>query len=110
MAFSDIEDLAVDENFEIFISKSGDLAGVSGRDAFEQKIRVRITERASELIGTIEEKNIIDLLETEIERVAANMDELDSIASFSAEQSESEFNQYVVTIVYDTGQELQFNT
>lgn len=102
MNLDEVEDLAVDKNFEVFISHRGDLGTVSGRDAFEQEIRIRLTEKYQELISGLDKDNTLDVLEVEAKRVAADMEQLDSVAAFQAEFSSEDANTVIVDIVYDT--------
>lgn len=96
-------DLALDENFDVYINSEGDLASVSGRDKFEQEVIVWLTRRASEIIGEVDDDNIVDLLETYAKRVAVEMDRIDSVYAFGASRSDEDINTYEVEIIYDSG-------
>lgn len=111
MTFDDIQDLAVDENFEVFIGPTGDLAAVKGRDAFEQELIIRLTERMRNLVGetNVAKETITRLAETYAERVAASMDEIENVTTFRAEFSDEEVDTLEVEIVYDTGEILEFD-
>lgn len=102
------EDLALDRNFDVFIGPRGDLATVSGRDAFEQEVIVRITEKYTDLIGSIDRENIPSLVNVEAKRVADEMDRLESVAAFRSSFSETDTNTLEVRIIYDTGDEFAF--
>lgn len=104
-----VSDIAVDGNMEVFITPAGDLGAVRGREAFEQRLRVRLTARADELIGEYDEENIIDLLESAAQRVAANMDELEAVAYYNVDVTGDALNTFEVQIVYDSGDDLTFN-
>lgn len=110
MSFQDIEDLAVDSNFEVFIDHRGDLGSVKGRSAFNQKLVIRLTERLRNIIGTsnADKETIKELARTHAQRVANQMDELDNIASFSAAFPDDKIGVLEVTIVFDTGEPLTF--
>lgn len=110
MSFNDIEDLAVDENFDIFISHRGDIATVSGREAFEQRVRIYVTARVRPLIGEPDasKETIRELARSYAARVVSDADEIESIASFRAEFSDEQVGRLEVTIVYNTGEELTF--
>lgn len=109
MALNDVKDLAVNGQFEVYITKKGDLAAATGRDAFEQELRVRLTDRANELVGKVSEENFIDLLETQLERVAVAMEELEKLTTYTIEPSPDKVNTLEVRVVYDTGEELTFD-
>lgn len=108
MSLDTAEDIAINKSFEVFLNARGDLATVSGRQAFEQRLGIRISKRATEIIGTVDEENIPDLLETEARQVAAAMGELESVAEFNVEESDEKVNTYVVEIIYDSGDDLIF--
>lgn len=109
MPIPHVEDLAVDQNFDVFISQGGDLATVRGREAFEQKVIIRITDKYFSIIGDIDRENAKELVRVEATRVANEMDMLDSVAEFDANFSSEQPNTLEVTIVYDTGDELEFS-
>lgn len=104
----EVRDFKLDGDFDIFIDHRGDLATVSGREAFEQKLIVRIQENFTEQIGRFDKENIKDLLLLETERIAEEQDQIDRIAAFSAAFSDEKPNTVEITIVYDTGDELTF--
>lgn len=111
MTFEDVVDLRVDESFNVFINHRGDLAGVKGRAAFEQELIIRLTERMRGLIGQpdVGEDSLRELARSYAERVASEMDVLDSVASFAAEFSDEEFSTMDIELVYDTGEVLEFS-
>lgn len=105
---SDAEDLQVDSSFEVFISHRGDLAFVSGREAFEQELLVRLQERYNDIVGGLDPEQTRKLLEQEARRVAKEMDRVAEVARFSVEQDDEVANKINVTVIYDTGDELTF--
>lgn len=111
MTFNEIVDLALDENFNVSIDHTGDLATVKGRDAFEQELIIRLTERMRGLIGRADadEQTIIELARSYTRRIATEMDELDEIASFDAELSGETYSTLEIELVYDTGEVLTFD-
>lgn len=111
MTFDQIVDLAVDENFEVFINNKGDLAGVRGRAAFEQEVVIRLTDRMRDIIGepAVDEETVTKLAETYARRVATAMDQLENVSTFRAEFSDEEVDTLEVTIVYNTGEMLEFD-
>jgi hypothetical protein len=111
MTFDEIVDLALDENFNVYIDHTGDLAGVKGRTAFEQELVIRLTERMRGLIGRgdADEQTLVELARSYTRRIANEMDELDEIASFSAELSGDAYSTLEIELVYDTGGVLTFD-
>lgn len=111
MTFDDIVDLAVDGNFEVYIDHRGDLATVKGRDAFEQRLLIRLTERFQPLIGksSVEDGTIVSLAEDYIERVAQEAGEIENVAAISTELSGEQVDTLGVEVIFDTGEELTFD-
>jgi hypothetical protein len=95
-------DLALDDNFELFIDHTGDLATVSGRDEFEQRLRIRLTELYQDIISEFDKQTILSLVELEAERVADEAEEISSMPLFRTEFSETDMETLEVDIVYDT--------
>lgn len=107
MTFDDIEDLLTDKNFDLVV-RHGDFVGAKGRDAFEQKLRARVSENVIPVLGEMDKQNAIRRTELELERVAKQMDELESLAAYSAAFSEDKKGVLEVELVYDTGERLTF--
>jgi len=104
-----VGDIEFDENFEVFITKRGDLGSVVGRDRFEQDLRYRLTERYYDIIGKLGEGAIRQALKTEAERVADEMNELDRVAAFEAKFSDDQPNTMIVTVIYDDNDDFEFD-
>jgi hypothetical protein len=101
-------DLALNSDFDIYISGRGDLATVTGRAAFEQKLVVRLQENFTPIINELDKANVRDMLLLETKRVVDEMDMVDAVAAYDAQFSDEQPNTVDVTIVYDTGDELTF--
>lgn len=102
-------DIALDENFDVFINARGDLAIVEGNDQFEQEVIIRITARYHDLISELDRDAVRELVEVEARRVADEMNRLSRVAAFGAEFSDEDPNTLVVTIIYDTGEDFVFD-
>jgi hypothetical protein len=107
-SIDEVKDFKINSNYDIFISHRGDLATVSGREAFEQKLVLRLEEGFGNVINELDKQNVKDMLLLEARRVAEDMDEIDNIAAFSATFSDENPNTAEVTLVYNTGEELTF--
>lgn len=101
-------DLALDENFDVFISHRGDLATVEGRDRFEQEIIVRLTNRMGGMIGKVDDDSVKNVARIHARRVAAETNNLSAIADFEAKFSDEKPETLQITLFYDTGEELTF--
>jgi type IV secretory pathway ATPase VirB11/archaellum biosynthesis ATPase len=102
------EDLAINSSAEVFIDHRGDLASVSGRDAFEQELAIRLQEKYDDVIGDLSPAQVAKVLETEASRVAGEMDMLSNVSTFDAARDEDVPNRLNVMIVYNTGDEELF--
>lgn len=111
MAFDDIVDLKLDENFDVYVDHRGDLATVSGREAFEQRLILRLTERLGDLIGrsSVEDGTVVQLAENHIGRVAQQSDRIDNVAAYNAEFSDERPGVLEVEVIFDSGEPLTFD-
>lgn len=101
-------DIGLDENFDVVLDQRNDVPLVKGASAFEQKLRIRLTDYFLDLIGRADTQNAPSLLEIEAQRVAKELDELDGIDTIIIEESEAAPNTLEVTIFYSTGNETVF--
>lgn len=111
MSLENAEDIALDETFNVSINHRGDLETVSGRAAFEQRIVIRLTDEMRELIGQsdVDRQSIINLAESKLRRIALQMDELESLSTYSASFSDEQKGAVLeIEVIYDTGEVLQF--
>jgi len=102
-------DIGLDENFDVALDHRHDLPLVEGREAFEQRVAVRVTIYFHRTIGNINRDNILSLLRVEAKRIARDVDEIDSVVDFRAEYDVEQTGQINVTILYDTGDEFTFS-
>jgi len=103
-----VNDLALNEKFEVFVNARGDIAFVNGKEAFEQELLLRISSKYLDIVGENDRGTVTDLLELEAERTAKEMDALEKISDISVIFPDDAVNTVEVTIIYDTGEVLQF--
>lgn len=96
-------DLAIDESLNVYIDAGGNLGFVEGRQAFEQRVGVRLTDRYYDLIGNTDRQEVIERIRTEAQRIADAEPSIDSMPTFDIQQSSDKQNELIVTILYDTG-------
>jgi len=108
MTHKGLEDYELNSEWDIFIGHRGDLSFVSGRDAFEQEISIRLQENVVDLIGRFETTTVLNKAKLYVKRVAREMDEIDRIADIDARKSEDDDSRIVVEVIYDTGEKLIF--
>lgn len=111
MTFDEIVDLAVDENFEVFIDHRGDIGTVKGRDAFEQRLIIHLTEELRPLIGrqNVDRESITSLAENRIENITDAIDGLEEVVAFSATFPPDRQKVLEIEVIYDTGDDLTFD-
>ncbi|QRV15017.1 hypothetical protein JMJ58_19235 [Haloterrigena salifodinae] len=98
-------DIGLNSNFDIELDHRNDLPLVRGREAFEQRVEIRLTSYYTDLIGQNLDVNIVPLLELEAERVAEETPELDTLANILITPNPDVPNSLDVQIVYATGEE-----
>lgn len=103
-----VEDLQVTQSFEVFMSHRGDLGAVTGREAFEQEVALRLQDRYVDVIGELEPEAIREVLKNAARRVAQEMNQLENVANFRAQEAEAKENTFEVTIIFNTGDVLNF--
>jgi hypothetical protein len=106
---SDAEDVAIDGNYDVFISHRGDVGVVAGRDAFEQEVALRLQDRYEQVVSEVEPEAMKAMLLNRAQRVAEEMDLLEEVADFRAEEDPQQANRINVTIIFNTGEPLTFN-
>lgn len=103
-----IADLALNEDFDVFVDSRGDIGTVSGRGAFEQEVLLRISKKYMDIAGEYDRGTIADMLQLDAERVAKEMELLDTIADISIVFPKDKVNTIETTILYDSGKKLVF--
>lgn len=101
-------DLAVDSEFNVYIDKAGNLAFVEGRNAFEQRVAIRLTEQFYEIVGSTNPSAVAERLRIEAQRVADTDPNINTMPSFNIEFSDEQINSADITIIYDTGETTEF--
>ena len=105
-----MEDLEWDEDFDLNITNRGDFGTVSGRAAFEQRLRYVLQDSLTEVIRSekLNEESIANTAKTRAQSVAEFFDEIENISAFIAEFPDEKPNTLELTIIYDTGEEFIF--
>lgn len=100
-------DIKLNKDFEIELNRRNDLPLVTGREKFEQRVRIVITELLQEVIGETKPDIALNLINMKVEELAQNFDIIDSVIDSSAEYDKDKPNIINLRIVYDTGEEFQ---
>lgn len=101
-------DLAVNSSLNVFIAPDGDIGFVEGREAFEQRVALQLTDRYYDIIGDLDPAEVVARLRMEAQRVADSDPNIDTMPTFDVEFSSEEHKTMEVTIVYDTGDTTEF--
>jgi len=98
-----MKDLALNSNFSVTLDERNDLGEVTGREAFEQSVMVRLTEFMQETLpGLTKRESAKQKIRLEISRVARSHDQLDSIESIRIKEPDENPDTYRVEVVYVT--------
>lgn len=96
-----MQDLALNSDFSVHLDDRNDLASVSGREAFEQALVVRLTDLMHGAIrGLTNGDTVEERINLTVSRVAREMDFIDSIANVNVTPSPNDPNTYLVQITY----------
>jgi spore cortex formation protein SpoVR/YcgB (stage V sporulation) len=98
-------DIGLDDNFDVSLDHLNNLNVVTGREAFEQRLRVRLTTYYTELIGQNLDENVLSLVRLEARRMVADEEGLEKIDGVVISRSDLSPNVLEVRIVYTTGEE-----
>ena len=96
-------DLSLNSDFSVHLNDRGDLATVSGRDAFEQSVSISLTKFFnSGIIGDLDEDSVVQKIRLEVIRTAREEDWIDDIENIAISPSSEEPHTYEVEIVYSS--------
>lgn len=100
-------DIGLTEEFDIEINARNDLPVVSGRELFEQRLRIAVTEVLQDAIGGMDRNTTLQLIRVQAQRVAREFEDLDAVGELSVEYDEEQPNTINLTVIYDTGETFQ---
>lgn len=106
---TDPVDLDLNDDLNVHISARGDLVMATGRDAFEQELMLRVSDRYLDIVGVQDKPTIRGLLEIEAERVADEMEMLEGVSDFRIQFSDVKPNTVIIRVIYDTGEIFEFS-
>jgi hypothetical protein len=101
-------DIGLDSNFDLRLDDRNDLPTVRGRAEFEQRLAVVLTAAYDELVGSVDQANLPELLSIQARRVAQRFEDVDRVAQMQVTPSEDEPNTIDVTVIYATGGDFSF--
>lgn len=96
-----MQDIALNRDFSVQLDDSNDLDQVTGREAFEQGVVVRLTDlMTEELPGLTRRSSIEERISLMINRVAQETDYIDEIQSIEIAPKFDAPNTYQVRVIY----------
>lgn len=103
-------DLEVNDELDVFIDTSGDLAYARGRAAFEQKMAISLIDSYEDLVGDVDIETTLEQIKVGAQRAVDNVGLIDRLANVDVRVKEDAPNTVVVDILFDTGEALTFVT
>lgn len=103
-------DLEVNDELDVFIDTSGDLAYARGRTAFEQKMAISLIDSYEDLVGDVDIETTLEQIKVGAQRAVDNVGLIDRLANVDVRVKEDAPNTVVVDILFDTGEALTFVT
>jgi hypothetical protein len=102
-------DLALDEDFSVYLNDRNEVASVTGRAEFEQSVRVMITEfMHNAVLGESNADIIKNKIRLQVARVAQEHDMVDGITNLDISTSPNSPNTYRVVINYESEEATSF--
>mgnify|MGYP006873406509 CR=1 FL=1 len=102
-------DIRLDKDFDFRLDDRNDLPIVTGRDLFEQRLRISVVSAFIELIGDTNRSSVLQMVELEAQRIARQYEDIEEAVQIRAAFDEEQPNTINVFVVYDTGGEFTFS-
>lgn len=102
-------DIGLDEDFDITLDDRNDLPTVEGREAFEQRLAIRVTAYYHRIVGSVNRSNMASLLRMQANRVAQDAPDVNRVVDIRVGFSDEQANTAEVTAIYETGDEFAFS-
>jgi hypothetical protein len=102
-------DIGLNSDFYFELDDTNDAPLLTGREAFEQRLAVRATSYFHEVVGNVDQTNLVSLLKMRAERVAKDADSIDGAVQIQVSPSEDQPNTVEVMAIYETGDDYTFS-
>lgn len=102
-------DIGLDDNNDLSLDHRNDIPVVTGREAFEQALRLRVTDYFYNIVGNGSPQVIESLIRVQAQRVANDMESVDFLQQVFIEESPDRPNTMDVSVVYSTGEDFSFS-
>lgn len=100
-------DIRLNKDFDVELDERNDLPTITGREKFEQRVRIVITELLQDLVGEMKPDITLNMINTKVEEVAQEFDIINSVVNTSAKYDKDKPNVINLKIVYDTDEDFQ---
>lgn len=101
-------DIKLNDQFDLEFDGRNDLPTVTGRQLFEQRLRLSVVSFFQEALGNTDRNNVQELIELQAGRVVDQFDELVSVGNIQTEYDEDVPNTINIIINYDSGDSFDF--
>jgi hypothetical protein len=103
-------DLALDDNFSVYLDDRNDVSTATEREEFEQSIAISLTDYLhNSTLGDIDRETAMQKVRLEAHRVAREHDRLNEIELVNVRPSDEEPNTLNVRIVYTSDEVFEVN-
>jgi hypothetical protein len=102
-------DIGLNSDFDFELDDTKDAPLLTGRGAFEQRLAIRVTAYFHEIVGTVDESNLVSLLKMQAERVAKDAEGIVRPVQIQVVPSDEYPNTLEVMAIYETGEDFTFS-
>lgn len=102
-------DIGLDSDFDITLDDRNDLPLVEGREAFEQRLAIRVTAYYHQIVGSVNRANEASLLRMQAQRVAQDSPDVERVVDIQVGFSDEQANTAEVTAIYESGDDFTFS-
>jgi len=98
-------DIRLNKNFDVELDDRNDLAIVTGKEDFQQRLTLHITDYFYTIVGELDEDQILSLLRLEAGRVVDNVEGVEELLGTEIEFSDSKPNTIEIIVFYENDPE-----
>lgn len=102
-------DIGLNSDFDLELDDRNDLPTVTGRDLFEQRLRISVTSFFQDVVGDTNRSSALQMVEVQARRIANRFSEIQRVVQIQVEYDDDEPNVINLTVIYDTGGEFTFS-
>jgi hypothetical protein len=99
------QDLGVDENFDVFVDDTGDLATVVGKEQLEQSVALDIANVSERFIGESLTATNLGIIEEEIRQSLNRDEQVGRVISVTVEEYNADTNAVVASVATENNRD-----